>query len=512
MGSEGYLVHQFVAARTNKRTDEWGGSFENRIRFALEIVRATREKVGKNFIIIFRISVLDLVEGGSTPEEVLQFARELEKAGVTILNSGIGWHEARIPTIGSMVPGGAFATVTANLRKAVKIPIVATNRINLPEIGEAILERGEADLVSMARPFLADPHFVSKAASGRQQEINTCIACNQACLDQIFQGKRASCLVNPQACEEKEWQDKFSVPTTKKKIAIVGAGPAGLSSAIAFLERGHDVTVFEKSTVLGGQFNLATLIPGKSDYKESIRYWKTRIELLGGQIILNHAIQDVNELKNFDHVILSSGVTPRDPKIPGQELPHVFAYDKYLREQMKPGKKVAIIGAGGIGFDVATYVLFAGKHFDDNAVEFMHHWGIDPTKKSGLDPTFKAARSPTEITLLQRSDRAFGKTLGKTTGWVHRAEMKRSGVKMVGGIQYEKITAEGLWIIHADQRKELIEADQIILCTGQLSENSLATKLTAASIPHTVIGGAKLASEIDAKRAIRDGIEIAFSL
>jgi 2,4-dienoyl-CoA reductase (NADPH2) len=535
MGSEGYLLHQFLAERTNKRTDEWGGSFENRMRFPLEVVRAIRAAAGENFIIVFRISVLDLVEGGSTPEEVYTFARALEAAGVTILNSGIGWHEARIPTIGSMVPPAAFTAITGELKKHVRIPVVAVNRINRPELAEQVLERKEADLISMARPFLADPDLVKKTSESRASEINTCIACNQACLDNIFNRKRASCLVNPKACEEEVWEKRGAMvndgvrsivspqnsqtqsqkqkpKAEPKKIAIIGSGPAGLSSAISFLEQGHAVTVYEKSDSLGGQFRLATLIPGKSDYQESIRYWKTRIELLGGKIILNHEIteREINELKSFSQVVIACGVKPRDPKIPGQALPHVYFYDRYLREKISPGQKIAIIGAGGIGFDVAEYALHSENNFDDRPADFMKHWGIDPKARGGLVPGFKPPAPTRAITLLQRKEGDFGKTLGKTTGWIHRLELKRSAVNFVGGVQYEKITAEGLHVIHSDGRKELIVADQIVLCAGQTSENQLEEKLKAANIAYSIIGGAKLASEVDAKRAIREGVELPF--
>jgi 2,4-dienoyl-CoA reductase (NADPH2) len=521
MGSEGYLLHQFLAARTNRRTDEWGGSFENRMRFPLEVVREIRKKVGPHFILIFRISVLDLVEGGATPEEVYEFAKALEAAGVTILNSGIGWHEARIPTIGSMVPAGTFTAITGELKKHVRVPVIAVNRINLPEIAESVLARGEADLISMARPFLADPDFVKKSGADQANEINTCIACNQACLDHIFRNKRASCLVNPKACEEEVWEARAkgsladATATSqknkaKKKVAIIGSGPAGLSSAISFLEQGHAVTVFEKSNSLGGQFRLATLIPGKSDYQESIRYWKTRIEVLGGKINLNREITDVTELKAFDQVVIACGVKPRDPKIPGQDLPHVYFYDRYLSEKIKPGRNIAIIGAGGIGFDVAEYALHSENHFDDRPEDFLKHWGIDPQLRGGLIPGFQLPAPTRSITLLQRKEGDFGKTLGKTTGWIHRLELKRSKVKMVGGVQYEKITSEGLHVIYPNGKKEIIAADQIVLCAGQISENQLEAKLIAANISYAIIGGAKLASEVDAKRAIREGIELPF--
>ncbi len=502
MGSEGYLIHQFLSSRTNKRTDEYGGSFENRMRFALEIVRETRKKVGFDFILIFRISVLDLVDGGSSPEEILQFARELEKAGVTILNSGIGWHEARIPTIASMVPPAAFTEVTRNLKKAVSIPVIAVNRINDPETAEAVLVRGDADLVSMARPFLADPHFVKKAQEGHADQINPCIACNQACLDQIFRGKNASCLVNPAACDEEKWSKPLE--TSAKKFAVIGAGPAGMNAALTLLRAGKSVEVFEKSGILGGQFNLAALIPGKSVYQRSIGYWEREIKRLGGVIHLNREIRSVDELNGFDEVVVSSGVTPRRPKIPGDDLPHVFPYDRYLQEKIKPEGPVAIIGAGGIGVDVATYVLHRDDHQDSDPHKFFKHWGIDPSQRSGLIPNFKPEKSKLEITILQRKEGPLGKGLGKTTGWIHRMELKRSGVKFMNDLSYEKITTEGLWVKLKSGESKLIPAAQIVLCAGQESENSLVPLLQEKGIRYSLIGGAKLAGELDAKRAIRE--------
>ena len=513
MGSEGYLLHQFFSERTNKRTDKWGGSFENRCRFALEIVKETRKKVGQNFILIFRISVLDLVQQGAKPDEVIAYAKKLEEAGVSILNSGIGWHEARIPTIGSMVPEAAFASITGTLRKSVKIPIIATNRINDPKVAEEVLNRGDADLISMARPFLADPEWVNKASRNDAAGINPCIACNQACLDHIFQGKMASCLVNPRACEEEKWEHTFSTDKQKsKKVAVIGGGPAGLNAALTLLKRGHEVTVFEKNKVLGGQFNLAAIIPGKLEYAKSIVHWENEIYRLGGKINKGHTIEKASELSAFEHVVIAAGVKPRNPKIPGQELPHVYFYDRYLSEKIKPTRNVAVIGAGGIGYDVSTYIVQYGKDLDTKPEAFFKHWGIDPTQPGGLIPNFKLEPPSASVTLLQRSKGTFGKTLGKTTGWVHRLELKRNDVKLVGDLTYESITAEGVWIVHSNGEKKLIPAEQVVICAGQTSENGLVSSLEEAKIPFNLIGGALLAGELDAKRAIRDAFNLAETL
>ncbi len=506
MGSEGYLIHQFSSERTNKRTDEWGGSFEKRIRFAIETVKQTREMVGPNFIIIFRISVLDLVTEGSSPEETYQFAHELEKAGATILNSGIGWHEARIPTIASMVPRAAFAEITAKLKEHVKIPVIATNRINDPSVAENILQKNQADLISMARPFLADPNIVKKAEAGLNLEINVCIACNQACLDHIFKGKKASCLVNPAACEENEWNP--SKTTKPKRVAVVGAGPAGLNAALVLLRKGHSVELFEKSNALGGQFTLAALIPGKFEYQKSIEHWETEICRLGGKIHLGQAIMKSDELKGFDQVVITTGVNPRKLKIEGADLPNVIPYDRYLRENIKPAKSIVIIGAGGIGVDVASFILHHDTKLDQDPHEFFKHWGIDPSKRSGLDPSFKAEKTQLSISILQRSQGAMGRGLGKTTGWIHRLELKRSGVKYINNLDYEKITSEGVWIKTSKGESKLIRGEQVIVCAGQESEVSLSKICEEAKIPFHIVGGAKLAGELDAKRAIREAWEL----
>jgi len=518
MGSEGYLIHQFFSERSNKRTDEWGGSLENRMKFALRIVERTREKVGPNFIIIFRISLLDLVEKGATFGETKVFAKALEKAGVTIFNSGIGWHEAKVPTIASLVPRGAFASITAKFKKELKTPFIATNRINMPEVAEGILARDEADLVSMARPFLADARFVEKTKEGKADSINTCIACNQACLDHIFSNKKASCLVNPAAAEETKWLPELSQKSPKqRKIAVIGAGPAGLNAALVLLKRGHLVTVFEKSAELGGQFNLAAMIPGKEDYRESIRYWKHEIETLGGTILFNESItteNSVEKLMDYDHVIVASGVKPRKVDLPGIQNPMVHSYEKYLRGlsdgSIKPASKVAIIGSGGIAVDTTTAILkhdHTLSHQPETREEYFHDWGVNPELRGGLDSNFVPNRSPIKITLLQRSEGALGKGLGKTTGWAHRMFLKRSGVDHIKNANYVEITNEGLWLKNKDGELKLVPAEQIVICAGQVSENSLAEALQQNGKSFSVIGGAKLAGELDAKRSIREAWE-----
>jgi 2,4-dienoyl-CoA reductase (NADPH2) len=506
MGSEGYLIHQFIAERTNRRADEFGGNFENRIRFPLEIVRETRKRVGNDFLIIFRISILDLVEGGSTPDEVIKFAKELKRAGVSILNSGIGWHEARIPTIGSMVPRAAFTGVTARLRESVRMPVIATNRINDPLTAEEVLARGDADLISMARPFLADPGFVEKARLGRDADINPCIACNQACLDHIFEGKKASCLVNPAACDESSWP--FPKTSNPKRVAVVGAGPAGLNAAIVLLKCGHQVTVFEKSEFLGGQFTLAAQVPGKGEYMASIDHWANEIKRLGGTIRLNREIKSEFEIKGFDEIVISTGVKPRVPEIPGSDLPHVHRYDELLSGKVTPKHIMVIIGAGGIAVDTATYILHHHSNQDLDPQAYFKHWGIDPNQKSGLVPGFKPSKTRLSVTLLQRSQGGMGRGLGKTTGWIHRLDLKRSGVRYLNNLQYDAITPEGVSVTLKDGTKKLVPAQQVFICAGQESVNSLGAICEKAGIRHHVIGGAKLASEIDAKRAIREAWEL----
>jgi 2,4-dienoyl-CoA reductase (NADPH2) len=507
MGSEGYLIHQFLSERTNKRTDEFGGSFDNRMKFALEIVKKTRELVGKEFIIIFRISILDLVEGGSSFEEVIKFAKELRRAGVSILNSGIGWHEARIPTIASMVPKAAFTSITARLKAEVRMPIIAVNRINDPTTAEEVLTRGDADLISMARPLLADPEFVNKTKAGHPEQINPCIACNQACLDHIFQGKKASCLVNPAACEETKWKKvKTAQP---KKYAVIGAGPAGLNAALVLLRAGHQVTLFEREKTLGGQFKLASHIPGKAEYLSSIDHWENEIKRLGGRISLGRTIKGAFEIKGFDEVIIATGVKPRIPSIPGADLPHVHSYADLLNGKVQPKHIMVIIGAGGIGVDVASYILHRDSSIDYDPKAFFAHWGIDPNQKSGLVPDFKPKRTRLSVTLLQRSQGGMGRGLGKTTGWIHRLDLKRSGVRYFNNLEYQAITAEGVQVKFKDGKTKLIPAQQVFICAGQESENSLVKICEESKIPYRIIGGAKLAGELDAKRAIREAWELA---
>lgn len=511
MGSEGYLIHEFTSARTNKRTDEWGGSFEKRCRFAVEIVRETRARVGRDFILIFRISLLDLVSDGASPEETFLLAKKIEAAGASILNSGIGWHESRIPTIASLVPRAAFVEVTARLKKHVTIPVIATNRINEAHVAESILTQNQADLISMARPYLADPQFANKAERGAFAEINPCIACNQACLDHIFQNKKASCLLNPAAADEANWQiEKATLP---KKVAVVGAGPAGLNAALILLRRGHTVELFEKDSALGGQFRMAAIIPGKAEYRGSIEHLESEIKRLGGVIHLNVMLIDASALSSFDHVVISTGVKPRIPKILGMDLPHVVPYDRYLLEKRTPkAKSVVIIGAGGIGVDTATYLLHHHSSLETDPKAFFAHWGIDPSQRSGLDPNFKPKKPEIKITLLQRSKGHMGRGLGKTTGWIHRLELKRSGVKFMNNLTYERITAHGVLVRLASGEEKLIEGEEVIICAGQESQNELVKVCESQSIPFSLIGGAKIAGELDAKRAIRDAWETSMKI
>ncbi|WP_017409318.1 NADPH-dependent 2,4-dienoyl-CoA reductase [Aeromonas hydrophila] len=506
MGSEGYLINQFICERTNKRTDGWGGSSENRMRFPVEIVRAIRERVGRDFIIIFRLSMLDLVEQGSSLEEVIALGKALEQVGVTLINTGIGWHEARIPTIATSVPRGAFSWVTAELKKHLSVPLITTNRINTPEVAERILAGGEADMVSMARPFLADPEFVIKAAENRADEINTCIACNQACLDHVFKQKRASCLVNPRACFETELT--FGRVPQPKKLAVVGAGPAGLAFACYAAERGHQVSLFDQASEIGGQFNFAKQIPGKEEFHETLRYFAKRLEKCGVELYLGQR-QSAESLLGggFDEVILATGIRPRTPNIPGIEHAKVMSYLDVLRDHKPVGEKVAVIGAGGIGFDVAEY-LVEGKG-DRSRDHWLKEWGIDKQlgERGGLmAPVIDAPER--QVWLLQRKESKVGDGLGKTTGWIHRTVLKNRKVEMLSGVQYLRIDDEGLHI-QVGEQQQCLPVDQVIICAGQEPLKELQAGLQAAGKPVHIIGGADVAAELDAKRAIRQGAELA---
>jgi len=511
MGSEGYLINQFIVKKTNKRTDEWGGEYENRIRFPLEIVKQVREAVGEEFIIIYRLSMIDLVPDGSTWEEVVQLAKGIEAAGATIINTGIGWHEARVPTIATMVPRGGFSWVTKRLMGEVNIPLVTANRINTPEIGEQIIADGHANMVSLARPFLADSDFVLKAQENRADEINTCIACNQACLDHTFNRQICSCLVNPRACHETELN---YLPTdTKKKIAVIGAGPAGLSAATVAAQRGHEVHLYEASDKIGGQFNMAKLIPGKEEFYETLRYFNKQILITGVYLHLNTKA-DANLLSNsgFNEVILATGVSPRKIELEGTEHPKVLSYIDVLLHQKPVGKSVAIIGAGGIGFDVAEYLTHEGKSSALDTEQFMEEWGVDMQyQRAGALQEAEVQESPREVYLLKRSKGKHGKYLGKTTGWIHRASLKKKGVQMLGLVTYEKVDDAGLHII-VGEKKEILPVDHVIICAGQEPLKTLFEPLQAEGINVHLIGGADEAKELDAKRAIKQGAELAAKL
>ncbi|MCC2607297.1 oxidoreductase [Planctobacterium marinum] len=508
MGSEGYLINQFLCPRTNHREDEWGGSFENRARFAVETVKAVRERVGTDFIIIFRLSMLDLVEGGSNWQEVVALAKMIEAAGATIINTGIGWHEARVPTISTSVPRAAFTWVTERLKGEVSIPLITTNRINTPEVAEQILASGQADMVSMARPFLADSDFVNKAEKGLADRINTCIACNQACLDHVFQRKRASCLVNPRAGYETELN--FPLTNHKKKIAVVGAGPAGLAFSCYAAERGHEVHLFDKAGDIGGQFNYAKRIPGKEEFYETLRYFKHRLQDAGVNVHLN-SLQTAQSIAQggFNEVVLATGIMPRQLDIPGIEDEKVMTYLDVLRDNKPVGRKVAIIGAGGIGFDVAEFI--AEEHsLTVDPEKWLKNWGIDKDYKERgalAEPTHTA--SEREIYLLQRKASKVGKGLGKTTGWIHRATLQQKGVKMMPGVTYERIDEQGLHIV-VNEQPQLLEVDNVIVCAGQEPFKAFHRELTELSdVKVHIIGGADVAAELDAKRAIRQGAELA---
>ena len=510
MGSEGYLINTFLAEATNQRTDDWGGSLENRMRLPVEIVSRMRKAMGEDFLIIYRISLLDLVPGGQSWDDVAALARAIEAAGASVLNTGIGWHEARIPTIAASVPRRAFTWLTKKLKGEVALPVIASNRINTPQDAEAVVADGSADIISMARPLLADPNFVAKAAAGEAQRIMPCIACNQACLDHTFKLKVATCLVNPQAAHETELV--YTQTDAPKRIGIVGAGPAGLSAALVAAERGHQVTLFERDGQIGGQLNMARKVPGKDEFDGLVAYYEGEVARRGVDLRLNTEA-DAAALEGYDEVIIATGVAPRDPQITGQELPHVVSYVDVLRGGVEVGKRVAVIGAGGIGFDVSTYLVEEHSAGPQSYADWAKEWGVaDPAlARSGLAPEGpQPPKALREVTLMQRKPGAPGKRLGKTTGWIHRLSLRARGVTMLGGVSYEKITPEGIFITReGTDVPELIAADTVVLCTGQEPERSLADRLER---PVHVIGGADVASELDAKRAIDQGARLAATL
>ena len=511
MGSEGYLINEFTAARTNHRTDEWGGSYENRMRFPVEIVKRARERVGTDFIIIYRLSMLDLVDGGSSFDEVVQLAQAIEAAGATIINTGIGWHEARIPTIATSVPRAAYTWVTRKMKGKVGIPLITTNRINTPEVAEQVLAQGDADMVSMARPFLADPDFVNKAAAGQADRINTCIGCNQACLDHTFSGKITSCLVNPRACHETIL--KIEPVSTKKRVAVVGAGPAGLAASTTAARRGHDVTLFEADADVGGQFNIAKQIPGKEEFYETLRYFRNEIKDAGVKARFNTRVTADDLIREgFDEVILATGVTPRTPPIDGIDHPKVLSYLDVLRDKKPVGKAVAVIGAGGIGFDVAEYLTHEGESPSLNLDKFNEEWGIDATyaDRGGIKQPH-LPKPPRQIFLLQRKTSKVGDGLGKTTGWIHRTSLKNRNVEMIAGASYTKVDDAGLHI-NVGGKDMVLPVDNVVLCAGQEPFRALQAALEAAGQKVTLIGGADVAAELDAKRAIKQGTEVAAAL
>lgn len=548
MGSEGYFINQFIVKATNHRTDQWGGSFENRTRLPVEIVKKVRERTGRDFIIIYRLSMVDLVKDGSSWDEVVDLAQRVEAAGVTIINTGIGWHEARVPTIAGMVPRAAFTWVTSKLMEKVKVPLITSNRINTPEVAQQILASGQADMVSMARPFLADPDFVKKAYENRANEINSCIGCNQACLDHIFEGKSCTCLVNPIACRETEFD--FTPASNPRKIAVVGAGPAGLSFSISAAQRGHDVTLFDAASDIGGLLNLAVKIPGKEEFQETLRYFRTALERLKVKVVLNRKVrvQDLIQQAStpasplFDEVVIATGVTPRVPDFTGVDNPRVVSYVDAINDSKQIGKAVAVVGAGGIGFDVATLLTHEGKSSTLDRGLYFKEWGIDPeyNHRGGLLPTDgrdlatdidSSKESGRTVYLLQRKTTKVGAALGKTTGWIHRAILKKRGVIMLNGVSYEKFDDRGLHIIR-DGNRELLSVDSVVICAGQESLLTLAHELKSSplfrrdgnldncsemglsekKIRYHIIGGAYQAGELDAKRAIEQGVKLALSI
>ncbi|WP_339723653.1 NADPH-dependent 2,4-dienoyl-CoA reductase [Maribacter stanieri] len=510
MGSEGYLINQFIAERTNKRTDNYGGSYENRMRLPIALVKQTREAVGEEFIIIYRLSMLDLVEKGSSWQEVVALGKEIEKAGATIINTGIGWHEARIPTIATSVPRAAFTWVTKKMKEELSIPLVTSNRINMPETAEQVLAEGHADLVSMARPFLADPEWVNKASENKSDEINTCIGCNQACLDHVFQQKVASCLVNPRACHETELN---YLPTEhRKKIAVIGAGPAGLAASTIAAQRGHEVILFDADKEIGGQFNMAKQIPGKEEFYETIRYFNTQIALHKVTVKLNTRVQ-ADDIKNgnFDEVILATGIQPRSPKIEGIEHPKVLNYLDVLKHKKPVGKRVAVIGAGGIGFDVSEFLAHEGESTSLHIDAWLKEWGIDKTitARSGIEGMQAVVEpSPRELFMFKRSKGKFGANLGKTTGWIHRSTLKKKNVQFINSVKYIKIDDEGLHYVQNEEQK-VLAVDNVIICAGQLPFKELLSPLEALGLKVHVVGGADVASELDAKRAINQASRLA---
>jgi 2,4-dienoyl-CoA reductase (NADPH2) len=512
MGSEGYLINQFLAPRTNSRRDQWGGPIENRARFALEILRRTRAAVGRDFIMVFRLSGLELVEHGMTFDESAWLAGQLESAGVDVINTGIGWHEARVPTIAGVVPRAAFAWVARRIKEHTRLPVIATNRINDPAVAEQVLAAGDADLVSMARPLLADPHWVLKVSSGRESEINTCIACNQACLDKVFRNKRATCLVNPRAGYETELV--LRPVQQPKRIAVVGAGPAGLGCAVALAERGHRVALFEREAQIGGQFRFAREVPGKEEFRETLRYFRVRIVALGIELLLSTIAQaELLAAGGYDEIVIATGVAPRQPRIAGIEHPSVISYPELLSGSRRAGRRVAIIGAGGIGFDVATFLTCAHANDAQEAQrEFVREWGIDlsTTTPGGLAQPRPPAHGR-DVWLLQRKPGRLGVTLGATTGWIHRRALAQRGVVMRGGVEYERIDDQGLHL-STPQGQELLAVDSIVVCAGQESVADLVPRLAALGRSAHLIGGAQLAAEIDAERAIREGVELASRL
>lgn len=513
MGSEGYLINQFIAERTNERSDEWGGNYANRMKFAVQTVKAVREAVGEEFIIIYRLSMLDLVDKGSSWEEVVQLGKAIEKAGATIINTGIGWHESRIPTIATSVPRAAFTWITERMKKEVSVPLITSNRINMPSVAEKILADGHADMISMARPFLADAEWVNKAAEEKDEEINTCIACNQACLDHIFRKKIASCLVNPRACHETEFD--YKPASIKKKIAVIGAGPAGLAAATIAAQRGHEVTLFDDHAEVGGQFNIAKQIPGKEEFYETVRYFNKQIELHNVELQLNKRVT-ADELSqgNFEEIILSTGIKPRMPKIEGIENEKVLSYLDVLKHKKPVGKRVAVIGAGGIGFDVSEYLSHEGESTSQNIDAWLKEWGIDKTLEArggieNMQPNFHG--SPREIFMFKRSKGKFGGNLGKTTGWIHRANLKKKKVNFINEVQYTKIDDTGLHYTQNEEAK-VLEVDNIVICAGQTPLKELLDPLQAKGMTVHVIGGADIAAELDAKRAIDQGSRLAAKL